>query len=43
MNEKLQIEYYNKYLNEYVSENKIWNTDKIREDLKIFSMKLKAA
>lgn len=43
MNEKLQIEYYNKYLNEYVFENKIWNTDKIREDLKIFSMKLKAA
>lgn len=43
MNKKIQIEYYNTYLQEYMSENKVWNTDKIRNDLKIFSMKLKSA
>ncbi|AQR95947.1 MULTISPECIES: DUF4303 domain-containing protein [Clostridium] len=43
MNKETQIEHYNKYLNEYMSENKICNTDKIRNDLKIFSMKIKSA
>ena len=44
MNKEIQIEYYNTYLKEYMSEeNKVWNTDKIRSDLKIFSMKLKSA
>ncbi|WP_291579463.1 DUF4303 domain-containing protein [Clostridium sp. UBA6640] len=43
MNKEIQIEYYNTYLQEYMSENKVWNTDKIRSDLKIFSMKLKSA
>lgn len=43
MNKEIQIEYYNTYLQEYMRENKVWNTDKIRSDLKIFSMKLKSA
>lgn len=43
MNKEIQIEYYNTYLQEYISENKVWNADKIRNDLQIFSMKLKSA
>lgn len=43
MNKEIQIEHYNTYLQKYMSENKAWNTDKIRSDLKIFSMKLKSA